>query len=189
MKIVEHHSWIQTSSGQQFHLLVPEPQTILIEDIAHALAHLCRFNGHCREFYSVAQHSVLVSRHLPLHHRLEGLLHDAAEAYLGDLVHPLKMLPGLEGYRVLEDRLLQIIAERFDLKWPMSEAVKQADLALLQAEARDLMADPPAGFFMGQQLPAPFPDPIDPWPPRIARAVFLSDFHALTGNRWRKENM
>ena len=82
--------WIQTMSGVIFYPLDPRPEEIRIEDIAHALSHQCRFAGHCREFYSVAEHSVRVSRELPQEFMLWGLLHDASEAYLVDLPRPIK---------------------------------------------------------------------------------------------------
>ena len=82
--------WIITASGKRFYLRRPTPADIDAGDVAHALAHICRFNGHTREFYSVAQHSILVSRLLPDELKLAGLLHDAAEAYCGDMVKPLK---------------------------------------------------------------------------------------------------
>ena len=110
--------WIQTHSGKAFYPFAPRPDDIDIEDIAHALAHQCRFGGHVSKFYSVAQHCVLIAR--VLHAQgfdkrtiLAGLLHDATEAYLVDLPSPVKnMLPG---YRDAENRLAAVIAEKFDL--------------------------------------------------------------------------
>lgn len=83
---------INTFSGIEFDLLNPNPNDIDIEDIAHELSMLCRFNGHCKEFYSVAEHSVYVSYEIDEEFALIGLLHDAAEAYLGDVPTPLKKL-------------------------------------------------------------------------------------------------
>jgi len=84
------NAWIQTISGRKFPLAEPDPNQIDIEDIAHALSMLCRFNGHCTQFYSVAEHSMHVSHEISNDLALAGLLHDAAEAYLGDVPSPLK---------------------------------------------------------------------------------------------------
>ncbi|MFG0247924.1 MAG: phosphohydrolase, partial [Phycisphaeraceae bacterium JB051] len=78
-------SWIQTYTGKAFYPLREDPGIIDIRDIAHALSLQCRFNGHCSDFYSVAQHSVHVSEVVPQAFALWGLLHDAAEAYMSDL--------------------------------------------------------------------------------------------------------
>lgn len=83
-------AWIQTFTGKKFPLDKPDPALIDIEGIAHALSLLCRFNGHCTRFCSVAEHSVHVAREIDLDLAMEGLLHDAAEAYLGDVHSPLK---------------------------------------------------------------------------------------------------
>jgi len=83
---------VSTKSGRRVALLNPSPSQIVIGDIAHGLAHQCRFNGQTSKFYSVAQHSVLVASILPRELRLAGLLHDASETYLGDVVQPLKEL-------------------------------------------------------------------------------------------------
>ena len=84
------NTWFLTTTGRQFWPASPDPEQIQIEDIAHALSNLCRFGGHTREFYSVAQHSVLVSQNVPDDLRLVGLMHDATEAYCGDMIRPLK---------------------------------------------------------------------------------------------------
>lgn len=89
--------WILTFSGERFYPFSPAPEEVKTKDIAHALANICRFNGHTRGFYSVAAHSVHVSRLVPPEFALEALLHDAAEAYVGDMVRPLKRgLPAFE---------------------------------------------------------------------------------------------
>jgi 5'-deoxynucleotidase YfbR-like HD superfamily hydrolase len=83
-------SWIQTYQGGCFEPFNPHPDQIHIRDIAHALALTCRFTGHCLDFYSVAQHSVMVSQIVSHKHALAGLLHDASEAYLTDVASPIK---------------------------------------------------------------------------------------------------
>ncbi len=87
-------------SGHDFDLLRPDDTAWSIIDIAHGLSNLCRYAGHTTEFYSVAQHCVVMSRHVPQRLALTALFHDAAEALVGDMPTPLKAL--LEGYRTIE---------------------------------------------------------------------------------------
>ena len=132
--------WIQTFSGKKMFPLNPQPDQISILDIAHALACECRFTGHCREFYSVAQHSVLVSKQVPERDALWGLLHDASEAYLCDFARPLKRHSKLgDLYREAENRLMAVICEVFGLPPTMPESVKIADTRMLLTERDELM--------------------------------------------------
>ena len=128
---------ITTYSGRQVNLLNPQYLQIDIRDIAHGLAYQCRFNGQTSRFYSVAQHSIMVASILPNHLKLIGLLHDAAEAYLGYIVQPLKML--LPDYQVIEHRFSQVIGQRFNVNLEHHDEVKQADLIALATEKRDLL--------------------------------------------------
>jgi hypothetical protein len=140
--------WILTASGRQFWPLNPRPADVEIADIAHALSNLCRFTGHCRRFYSVAEHSIRVAEHLPVKYQAWGLLHDAAEAYVSDLASPLKRSEALKDYRAVEGRVLLCVLTRFGLHhggediW-LPPAVKEADLRMLMTEKRDLMPDGP----------------------------------------------
>ena len=118
---------IQLRSGRYLDLLDPKPTDIRIEDIAHALAHLCRFGGHTKGFHSVAAHSMLVSANVPVDLALAGLLHDAAEAYLGDISTPVKRIIDSPNFVAVEDRLNCVIAERFGFTFPFHPAVKEAD--------------------------------------------------------------
>lgn len=169
-------SWIQTYVGKQFWPLEPRPEDLDIRDIAHSLSLQCRFNGHCRVFYSVAEHSVRVAEQLPAELALWGLLHDAAEAYLGDLTRPLKRQAAAQWFNDAEDQLLQVIANSFGLVWPMPAAVRVADDVLLVTEARDLMVEPPADWQMEAE---PLPSPIEPLAPTAAEALFLERYEAL----------
>jgi hypothetical protein len=133
------NQWIQTYTGRRFWPLDPRAEEVEIEDIVHALAMKCRFTGHVREFYSVAQHSLLVADMCPLEDRRWALLHDAAEAYLPDVARPIKRQ--LSGFRAIEEKVLRCVARRFDLPWPMPQSVEIADVRALATERRDLMVD------------------------------------------------
>lgn len=132
--------WIQTAHGRAFDFLDPTEDSIELEDIAHALGRLCRFNGHVDDFYSVAEHSVLVSFLVPEQFAVAGLLHDAAEAYLGDVTKPLK--DQLPDYQRIEAIVERVIARRFGLATPMPAEVKRADTLALAIEHRELMPGP-----------------------------------------------
>jgi len=174
---MEDTGWIQTYTGRQFYPMAPLAQDICIEDIAHALSQMCRFTGHTREFYSVAQHSVLVSGIVPHDAALWGLLHDAPEAYLADVARPLKsMLPGLAD---AEQRIEAAVARRFSLHLPMSECIHAADLTMLATEQRDLMAPAPAPWTSIRGI-EPLLSPIVPWDPCVAEWRFIDRFYILT---------
>lgn len=130
-------SSIKTNAGKYFYFLAPHAHDYPVKEISFALSHINRFTGHAGA-YSVAQHSVLVSYLVPPGLALEGLLHDAAEAYLGDVASPLKALIR-PSYKPLEDEVERHIALRYNLAWPMPPAIKRADLILLLTEYRDLM--------------------------------------------------
>lgn len=166
--------WIQTYTGRQFWPLSPHAEHVDIRDIAHSLALQCRFNGHCRGFYSVAQHSVLVSHAVPPEDALWGLLHDAAEAYISDLPRPLKKTA--PEFRAAEHRLLTVILATFGLPEVMPESVVWADDALLATELRDLM-QPPAESW-GLQVEA-LELRVEPMGPVEAEALFLQRFAEL----------
>lgn len=130
-------SWLLTASGRKFDPVDPQPDMIDLVDIAAGLSNECRFAGQCRFFYSVAQHSVLVSQLVPQEDAFEALLHDAAEAYIKDIPAPVKRL--LPDYRALEARIEGAIRARFGLPADESPSIKHADLVLLATERRDLM--------------------------------------------------
>lgn len=175
---------IMTYSGIVFRPLEPEPHMIVIEDVAHALANNCRYTGHVREFYSVAQHSVhvadlLLNEYGAFEPSLAywGLLHDASEAYLSDLARPVKQQPELgDTYRACEERLMLAVAERFGLDWPMPAEVKWADDVLLRAEQRDLMP----GEYPREEADKYWPFTIEGWSPARAEAEFLEMLNLLS---------
>lgn len=161
---------IRLRGGTDFDLLRPEKSVFTINDIAHALSNLCRFTGHSSRFFSVAQHSVHVSYMVPRDLALEGLLHDAAEAFVGDCSTPLKSL--LPEYRRIERRIDKVIRARFGLPDTEHPVVKTADERMLVAERHALMgcraADP-------DQLLYP------PMPPEHAKDLFTHRFTVLGG--------
>lgn len=167
---------LHTFTGRQFFPLSPRLADIRIEDIAHALSMQCRFGGHLRSFYSVGQHSVLVSQLCAPEDALHGLLHDASEAYLMDIPRPVKHLPVMAAYRQAETVLQAAILRRFAVRAGMPATVKRADDALLINEAHDLFAVVPAWAATGERLPL---DPIVGWPPADAECAFLARFREL----------
>lgn len=168
-------SWIQTFTGKQFFPLEARAADIDVVDIAHALSLQCRFNGHCRCFYSVAEHSVRVSHAVATRHARWGLLHDAGEAYLSDLPRPIKeQLPAFNDF---EGKLLELVAAQFSLTWPMPPAVREADDRLLATEARDLMAPPPESW--GMEGIEPLAETIVPWSAATAEQRYLERFQQL----------
>jgi hypothetical protein len=168
--------WIQTYSGKKFHPLDPRPEDIDINDIIHSLSHQTRFGGHCTSFYSVAQHSVLVSLMCSPDDALWGLLHDSSEAYLVDVPSPLKRCKEFEFYREAEDKLLSIICTVFGLPTEEPFSVKVADKRMLATEARDLTMTEGRGWVTEAE---PYDFHIKPWTPEYARAKFVSRLHEL----------
>ena len=165
---------IQTYTGKRFRPDDPRPENIDIRDIAHALSLLCRYNGHCQVFYSVADHSVRVSRSCPPGAAMWGLLHDLGEAYLGDMPRPIKTF--FPDYVTFEDRLLRVAAEVFDLPWPMPPVVRQADDLLLVTEMRDLMVPVPDVSELGLE---PLADEVVPLSSAEAERAYLQRYEEL----------
>jgi hypothetical protein len=168
---------ILTVGGTYFNFIEPHLSDFTIEDIAHGLGNVCRFAGHTREFYSVAQHSYYVSLIVPPEYALEGLMHDAHEAFIGDCPSPLKRL--LPDYVALEHRVEDAVLARFGLARPLHPSVKRADLRLLATEQRDLLPGHDDEWVLIRGV-EPLDNVIDPWPPRSATMAFLQRFHELT---------
>lgn len=170
------HPSILTFSGHYFNYLTGG-NVVKIEDLSHALANVCRFGGHTREFYSVAQHSVLVSRIVPPEDALWGLLHDAAEAFVGDMPRPLKEL--MSDYKEIEKRVEREIFELFGLEGDIPPSVKHADLVLLATERRDLMPEQDAHWGLLDGIEPMIEVIDDPWPPRHAAFEFAIRFSEI----------
>lgn len=171
---------ILTYTGLYVDLVNPKQNTICIEDIAHGLANTCRFNGQCEQFYSVAQHSVYASWRAPHGNNLlalTALLHDASEAYIGDVVSPLKQL--LPDYKVIEKNLQTVINKKFDLPPNLPALVKQIDLRLLVTEGLDLMFSHASQVWECQGERYDFS--IDTcWTPEESKQKFVDRFRQLT---------
>lgn len=166
---------IRLRGGRKFHFLRFKPSDIFIEDIAHSLSRQCRFGGYTEGFYSVAQHSIHVST-LCKEAPLWGLLHDAAEAYIGDICRPWKSLLWFHHddddvwgswngpVRTYESRIQEAIAHRFNLPWPMPECIHEADNEAGKYEWDHALEHDWVG-----------------WRPEVAKQAFLERFAELGG--------
>lgn len=172
--------YISTYRGNRFYPHEPRIDVIDIEDIAHGLAYQCRFNGQTAEFYSVAQHSVIVAQLVEPDLRRAALLHDAAEAYLGDMVKPLKRL--LPEFARIEDSVTALIADTFGVDFSDYAAIKRADLIALATEKRDLMPQSAEAWSYLQGV-EPVPERISPWTPAQAKEAFLAAWATESAHR------
>jgi uncharacterized protein len=163
--------WMQTATGRQFWPLDPRADEVFIEDIAHALSLLCRYGGHCLRFYSVAEHCVLLANTAPLGLARAALLHDASEAYLSDVIRPVKRHLG--NYIEIEQSIERVIADRFALEWPTPPFVKRMDDAILADECAQAMTKPPADWCLPQP---PLGVTLQFWSPERAKVEFLAAF-------------
>lgn len=205
-------NWIQTYHGGSISLENPNPDDIQIEDIAHALSLICRFTGHVKQHYSVAEHCVLQATYAMNKTRdknlaLWGLLHDAPEAYLGDVSTPLKSM--LPHYKVLEDNMMDVIGRKYGL-WSVDvngnkiskiddenrqlfipRYIKDLDASILLNERNQLLKSydrwevddtheplqPLPHSYYGE---FPFGEKLPCWSPQQAKDNYLSIFKLLT---------
>jgi hypothetical protein len=175
------NDWIQTYSGAKLFPLHPGVEDIWLLDIAHALSMLCRYNGHCLRFYSVAEHSVHIVRYL----RKKGysnsmlaraLLHDAPEYALCDITKPVKN--EIVGYDEIEHRLAATIMERFGCPDTYCHfPVKAADVAILADELTQNMSDPPAPWVYNTEKPLNIH--LQYWSPLRAKYEFIKEFSRI----------
>lgn len=166
---------IMLNSGAWFDFCAPTSSAFTIDDIAHGLSNICRYSGQCKRFYSVAEHSLLVSE-TAVGFEFEALLHDGAEAFLGDITRPLKQL--LPEFKRIEIEVERTILDRFDVSWPLPAAIKQADLRVLAAEQRQVMPEGTDGWVRGQKV-EPAPVTVRHLSPDEAKKAFLERFEAL----------
>ncbi len=182
---------IVTYTGKSFDLLNPKPEMVCIEDIAHALANICRYTGHVREFYSVAQHCVLMAKADLPGDPLQRLLHDAAEVYVGDIASPWKQLlwvkdpttgyfQTVRGFEQMEIQSVIGLALGIDLTHFLTHSaeIKEADNRMYFTEVRDLM--PPSDEFgKWRENLKPLDEKIICWYPLKAEGMFLATYNSL----------
>jgi len=156
---------IRTRSGVYVNVFEPDPETILIEDIAHALSFMPRWGGHTWSLehpLSVAEHCLRVCERVPDELKLAGLLHDASEAYMMDLPKPIKRQ--MAEYIMVEDHLMEVIARKFDFDWPLHKLIKQADAEVADVEWNHFKIH----------------DLVHPWNPVRARMEFMKLYNQIT---------
>jgi len=182
-------NWFPTYTGVKFYPTDPRPEDINIEDIAHSLSQQCRFAGHSRFFYSVAQHSILVANFAPDELKLAALLHDAAEAYCQDLIRPIKHGLNLTPYQWTEDRLTRVIFERFGITHlppALNSEIKVLDNRALVTERNQVLTDAAQRF----NADAGWPQDVEPFEnvkiiiphrPFLMRDIFMELFEKYGG--------
>ena len=177
-------AWMGTITGKKFNPFEPNVDDIDIRDIARGLAMTCRYGGQVKRFYSVAEHCVHVSMLVAPQYRLHGLLHDSAEAYIGDMIRPMKHHPQMLEFRRTEALLESAVALKFGLNWTLEAqvCVKAIATRILVDEVRVLSRMPDA------YLNTPFLSKLKPtgkhlycWSPEEAEQAFLNHFENLTG--------
>lgn len=173
-------SWIQTLTGEKVDPINPDPKTINIIDIAHALAMSCRYNGHCMQFYSVAEHCCHMADMVEPDVAIHALMHDASEAYICDIPRPIK--PHLIGYFDIEEKVMAAIYAKFNLVMTseQEQAVKLSDVRMLATEKSQILSDPVKdeewAVIDGID---PYDIEIQCWPPHKAELEFLRRFTKL----------
>lgn len=160
-------------NGALINLNRPSVDMIDVEDIASALSKICRFGGHSNAFYSVAQHSCLVAALAPEYLCREALLHDAAEAYLGDVIKPLKNLLGL-AYEELEKEFMQVIMQKFGLDASRLLEIKQYDKQALEIEHNAFIKGDHDSWFLEMRKVNLSPGA---WPHAEARSKFIAFYN------------
>ncbi|MFJ5378163.1 hypothetical protein ACIPSX_12535 [Pectobacterium sp. CHL-2024] len=174
-------SWISTYTGRHFNYADPNLDSICLLDIAHSLSQINRFCGHTNWPYSVAQHSVGASYIVPQEFALEALMHDAHEAYVNDMMSPLKHL--LPDYKSVETRIEQMVRLKFDLPAQTSPEVKHADLVMLATE-KEALLHANSGEWPILEGITPSNRIIVPMSPVEAKQQFIHRFHDLTAGRY-----
>lgn len=172
--------WMGTYLGGKFFPLQPRADEVTIEDIAHGLAMTCRYGGQCNRFYSVAEHCVHVSHMVDPKYALHGLLHDSAEAYIGDMIRPLKHQPEMIAFRNAEEAIELEVAAHFGLVWTdeAKRNVKEIDNRILVDEVLQLQTNPQHYADVLQQNRLGLT--LQCWNPAAAELMFIDRFAELT---------
>lgn len=176
-------AWIETYSGIKFNVFDPKSADVNILDIAHALSMCTRFNGHLCKYYSVAEHSWIISQVLPQEHKLAGLLHDASEAYLSDIPRPIKyMLPEV---KEIDTKVSDVILQKYGIhSVPDTVHLLDRQMCLAEAEASNMNTgdwDENHDQFGHIKVDLRW------WNWRTARFMFIERFHNLTKGKWQYE--
>ncbi len=177
-------TWVLTRSGRAFDLVDLDPNEVDIEDIAYSLGNLCRYTGHPEPFFSVAEHSVVMSRLVSRPARIHALVHDAPEAYVNDLATPVKLL--FPDYKALENRVEVVIYEHFEIEPPNREILKEikdADVRMHMTERVQLLPAPPKPWARNHPE-GPFSYRLPCWGLKDAGPIYLGAFKQL-----RKEHI
>jgi hypothetical protein len=191
---IDETGWMQTYSGRKFWPLAPRAQDVELADVAHGLAMTCRYGGHSRMFYSVAEHCILVSQFVEMHARNAGkpadevrqlaqlaLMHDSAEAYIGDMIRPLKHQPEMAEFRRAEIAIEAEIAKAFWLQWSPEahQIVKSVDDRILVDEIEYLMPNPEMYIRPWLRDLSPLGAQFRCMPPAEAQSAFLERYREL----------
>lgn len=178
-------AWISTVSGNQHWFYEPKPDNVTIEDIARHTSKMCRFGGALPVFYSVAQHMVMCAMMAPDGHKLAALLHDSAEAYIGDIPTPLKMQLG-ESIFQIEAVALKVIGAKFGVSLdPLHPAVVEVDQRMLITEAMQIKKEDLTTWGEKYQKIQPYPMMLFPMTCEQAEEHYLRMFHQLTEGELR----
>lgn len=170
--------WISTYTGKKFYPFDPRPEDIFIEDIAHSLSLVNRYNGHSLHALSVAQHSVLVSNKCSKKNKLWGLAHDFAESYCQDINSLTKRAKAFAFYRKMEAKIQKAICKRFGLPIEEPDEVRKVDKRILYTEAKVLIKS----YSEWNITAKPYKDVvIAKWTPERAEEELLTAFYALGG--------
>ncbi len=183
--------YMKTISGTRVYVRNPNPDSILLDDIAHGLAFTCRWNGQITKFFSVAEHCWRASYLCIPEDALLTLLHDSPEAYIGDMIRPVKYIPEVFAvYKPMETKLGKAIATKFGLETiEKTPSAQMADDIMLISECKAYRPDDSGDWC--QAILANYPGqsiielPKQPWGPEEAKIKFLERFHELTDNKYK----